>query len=308
MVLNYQSLRVRLRTELRDALELILLPGLAAVLPWRWCFFAFQQLARMRWLYRAPCEEALRQARSRGWAGADEAHWLWVRRLVTLVDHADHYLCLWRSDAWMRKHLQVEGAWPSAEQGVLLLTFHWGAGFWGLRHAAAQGLRPHALVASLESQAFQGRALLSWYARSRNANVARTLGSPTIDVARHLKKVIRALHDRHSLLGLVDVPADEAKASMGIELLGMQACVPRGLLRLAVDQQVPVVIYITGLNTRNGQRFLRIKPLGSYMSVEDLAARVFGELEKLIVEDAPAWHFWGIAERFFRPSVTVCEQ
>lgn len=297
----------RLRTELRDLLELVLLPGLAAILPWRWCFPVFKRLARLHWLYREPCETALQQARSRGWAGVDEAHWLWVRRLVTLVDHADHYLGLWRSDAWMQKHLQVEGRWPAPGQGVLLLTFHWGAGYWGLRHAAAQGLRPHALVASLESQAFQGRTVLSWYARSRNAHVARTLGSPTIDVVQHLKQVIRALRDKHSLLGVVDVPAEAAQASMSIELLGMQASVPRGLMRLAVDSQAPVVVYVTGLNTRTGRRFLRIKTLGVYTGATGLATRVFAELAQVIAEDAPAWHFWGIAERFFRSPAAVRE-
>jgi len=305
MVLNGTTMKLRWRTELRDALELVLLPGLAAILPWRWCFPVFKRLARLRCLYREPCEAALQQARSRGWAGVDEAHWLWERRLVTLVDHADHYLGLWRSDAWMPKHLRVEGVWPAPGHGVLLLTFHWGAGYWGLRHAAAQGLRPHALVASLASQAFQGRTVMSWYARSRNAHVARTLGSATIDVAQHLKQVIRALRDNHSLLGVVDVPADAAQASMPIELLGMQARVPRGLLRLAVDSQVPVVVYVTGLDTRSGRRFLRIKTLGIYTEVTDLATRVFGELAQLIAEDAPAWHFWGIAERFFRAPAAV---
>lgn len=300
MVLSYSSLSLRWRTELHDLLELVLLPGLAAILPWRWCFSIFKRLAHQRWLYREPCETALAQARGRGWAGADEAHWLWVRRLVTLVDHADHYLGLCRSDRWMQKHLQVEGAWPAPNQAALLLTFHWGAGYWGLRHAAAHGFRPHALVATLASNAYQGRTVMSWYARSRNANVARTLGSPTIDVARHLKQVIRALRDSHSLLGVVDVPSDEAKASMDIELLGMQARVPRALLRLAVDSQVPVVLYITGLNTRTGERFLRITPLGVYSTVEGLAEAAFGELAQAICEDPPAWHFWGIAERFFR--------
>lgn len=289
----------RLRTELRDLLELVLLPGLAAILPWRWCFPVFQRLARLRCLYREPCEAALLQARSRGWAGENEAHWIWVRRLVTLVDHADHYLGLWRSDAWMRKHLQVQGAWPTSGQGVLLLTFHWGAGYWGLRHAAAHGLRPHALVATLGSQAYRGRTVMSWYARSRNAHVARTLGSPTIDVAQQLKQVIKALRDKQALLGVVDVPADEAKASMSVEILGLQARVPRGLFRLAVDQKVPVLVYITGLDTRTGTRFLRIKPLGVHVTVEELAIQVFDELEQIIAEDAPAWHFWGIAERIF---------
>lgn len=291
----------RLRTEWRDVLELVLLPGLAALLPWTWCFALFKRLARWRWLYRAPCDEALRQARRRGWAGDDEAHWLWVRRLVTLVDHADHYLGLWRGNGWMQRHLQVQGAWPVPQQGVLLLTFHWGAGYWGLRHAAAQGLRPHALVASLDTHAYQGRTVMRWYARSRNAHVARVLGARTIDVALHLKQVIRALRDGHALLGVVDVPADAAKASMPIDLLGMKASVPRGLLRLAVDQQVPVVMYVTGLNTADGQRFLRIKPIGVASTVEALAASVYGELEQLIAQEAPAWHFWAIAERFFSP-------
>jgi len=291
----------RLRTEWRDLLELVVLPGLAAVLPWRWCFAVFKRLARWRWLYREPCEAALAQARSRGWAGANEAHWLWVRRLVTLVDHADHYLGLWRGDGWMRRHLKVQGVWPAPRQGVMLLTFHWGAGYWGLRHAAAHGLRPHALVASLDTQAYQGRTVMRWYARSRNAHVARTLGAPNIDVALHLKRVIKALRDDHALLGVVDVPADAAIASMPIELLGMKASVPRGLLRLAVDSQVPVVIYVTGLDTATGQRFLHIEPIGVPITVEALAARVYGELEQLIAQDAPAWHFWGISERFFRP-------
>jgi len=289
----------RLRTEWRDLLEVVLLPGLAAVLPWTWCFAIFKRLARWRWLYREPCEEALRQARNRGWAGENEAHWLWVRRLVTLVDHADHYLGLGRSDAWMEKHMTVQGHWPAPGQAVLLVTLHWGAGYWGLRHAAAHGLQPHALVATLGSHAYSGRTVLSWYAHARNANVARTLRASTIDIAQHLKHVIRALRDKQALLGVMDVPADEAKASMTIDLLGMKARVPRGLLRLAVDQQVPVVLYITGLDTETGQRFLQIKPLGVSASVEILGEQVFEELERLIAKDAPAWHFWGIADRFF---------
>lgn len=289
----------RLKTEGSDLLQLILLPGLAAVLPWRWCFPIFQRLARVSWLYREPCETALTQARQLGWVGTNEAHWLWVRRLVTLVDHADHYLGLWRSDTWMQRHLKVHGHWPKSERGLLLLTFHWGAGYWGLRHAAAHGMRPHALVATLTSQAYQGRTILNWYARSRNANVARTLGAPTIDVARQLKQVIRALRDNHCLLGVVDVPADEAKASINIQLLGMQAQIPSGLLRLAIDQQVPVVVYLTGLDVTTGERFLQIVSLGVQRTIDELATVAFAELNKAIAQDAPSWHFWGIAERFF---------
>ena len=295
-------MKQRLRTEARDLLELVLLPGLAAILPWSWCFALYRRMAHWQWLYRTPCNEALAQAKTRGWAGADEAQWIWHRRLVTLVDHADHYLGLTRSDAWMKRHLHVAGQWPTVGQTVLLTTFHWGAGYWGLRSAAAHGLRSHALVATLESPAYQGRTILTWYARARNANVARTLGAPTIDIVHRLKDVVRALRNHKALLGLIDIPSDDAKASITVDVLGLKASVPRGLLRLVVDHQVPVVLYITGLNTLDGSRFLHIQSLDTGNTVESLAAALFDELDRLIRSDAPAWHFWSIAERFFPAS------
>ena len=299
MGLRMVSLGVRFRTECRDLVELVLFPGLAAVLPWPWCFALFKRMARWTWLYREQCEAALTYARSLGWAGDDAKRWIGVRRLVTLVDHADHYLGLTRSDAWMDKYLSAHGKWPDADKAVLLTTFHWGAGYWGLRHAAAHGLRPHALVATLTSEAYAGRSVLGWYARQRNANVARTLGDETIDASKQLKRVVQALRNQRALLGVMDVPADAAAASMPVQLLGKTAYVPRGLLRLAVDQNVPVVLYVTGLDTANGNRFVGIELLGAYDSVDALADALFSRLNRLIAENPAAWHFWAIAERFF---------
>lgn len=291
----------RLRVELRDALELVLLPGLAAVLPWRWCFWLFQRLARWRWLYRESCEAALAQARARGWGGQDEGHWLWVRKLVTLVDHADHYLGLWRGHAWMQKHLQVQGAWP-APQALVLLTFHWGAGYWGLRHAARHGHHPHALMASLNNAAYAGRTVLNLYAKSRNRHVEKALGAIPFDVSVALKSVIKALRQGKQVLGVVDVPADSASGAIAVELLGMRAEVPRGLLRLVVELQLPAVVYITGLDVQTGQRFLRISPMVQGLSLDALSAMVFAQLQQVIAEDAPAWHFWAEAPRLFKPA------
>lgn len=297
----------RLRVELHDLLELVLLPGLAAVLPWPWCFSVFRRVARCEWLYRDACETALLQARKRGWGGEDERHWLWQRRLVTLVDHADHYLGLFRSDRWMGRYLQVQGSWPAVGHAAMLMTFHWGAGYWGLRHAAAHGLRPHALVASLNTASYQGRAVLSAYARARNANVAATLRAPVIDVARQLKQVLTALRQKELLLGVMDVPADDALASVGVQILGMSARVPSGLFRLVSEHQVPVTLYVTGIDTQTGMRSLHIRQVKTGMSMAALVANVFGDLECLIAQSAPSWHFWGISERFFVTPAMACK-
>ena len=289
----------RVRTELRDLLELVLLPGLAAVLPWPLCFRIFRRLARWDGLYRSACHGALAQARARGWA-VNEADWLLKRRLITLVDHADFYLGRTRGDAWMVRHLRTEGSWPAPKASGLLCTFHWGAGMWGLRHARAQGLSAHALVAALSGAHFKGRVVLHWYARARTAEVARALGCPTLDVSASLRPALRALRQNEQVLAAIDVPSDQVAASQSVDVLGMQMLVPKALLRLAVEQRIPVTLYLTGIDLDSGQRFVRIMPLGVRDDLASLMQEVFGVLDRAIQAEPAAWHFWGEAPRFFR--------
>lgn len=290
--------RARLHVEWRDLAELILLPGVPALLPWN---IGFRVLRRLAWWlqpYGETCRLAQEQAAARGWVG-DAAHWSLVRRLVTLVDHADLYLARTRSDAWMARHLDVEGKWPAPGQPGLLCTFHWGAGMWGLRHARAAGLTAHALVAPLEGAHFAGRRVLLAYARARTAEVAHSLGCPTLDTSASLRPVLQALRRGEQVLAAIDVPADQVSASQQVQLLGMPALVPRGLLRLAVDQQVPVTVYLTGIRAETGRRFLRIHQLGVHDNLEDLVKNVFQFLDAAIREDPPLWHFWSEADRVF---------
>ena len=125
------TMLARLRVEARDVLELLLLPGLAAVLPWRWSFALFRRMAGWPWLYRAQCMHALAQAQGAGMA-PDAARWLREYRLVILTDHADHYLARTRSDAWLRRHVRATGDWGVApgQAAVLYLDDRVIAGGW----------------------------------------------------------------------------------------------------------------------------------------------------------------------------------
>jgi len=288
----------RLRVEARDLFELVVLPGLAAFLPWRLAYRALRRLALVLDPYRDASAAALGQAQARGWVG-DAAHWLLVRKLVTLVDHADLYLAKTRSDAWLDRYVDVQGEWPAPGQAGLICTFHLGAGMWGLRHARASGLKAHAIVAPLEGQHFAGRRVMLAYARARTAEVARSLGCPTLDMSVSLRPVLQALRRGEQVVAAVDVPADQVSASEEISLLGAAARVPRGLLRLAVDQQLPVTVYLTGLQVESGRRFLHIHQLGVRNDLHQLIEEVFAFLDEAIRKDPPAWHFWGEADRVF---------
>lgn len=288
----------RIRTEARDLVEVVLLPGLAAVLPWRVCFWAFKWLSHRRFLYREPCERALAEASKRGWV-TDADAWLAARRLVTLADHADHYLTRTRSDAWMKRHLDVDGCWPSPNKASLQLTFHWGAGMWALRHARSSGLNAHMLVAAVNGDHFKGRTVLHHYIKARTKSIALALKRHTVDVSVSLRPVLRALRANEQVIAVIDVPADQVSASQPIDLLGMKARIPTALLRVAVEQGTPVNVFLTGIRMTDGQRFLRIKQLGVYDDLNTLIQDVFQVLENAITEDPVAWHFWSESERFF---------
>jgi len=293
---------VRLRNEARDLLELVLVPGLAALLPWKACFILFRWLCRYDWLYRDSCREALAQASQRGWVRGDSAMWLRHRRLVTLVDHADYYLARTRADRWMVHHLSVAGQWPDASRSAILCTFHWGAGMWALRHAAASGLRASALIAGHTREAFAGRAVRYHYYGARIRAVAAALGHEPIEVSRSPRQILQALRGGGQIIAAVDVPSDQVVASESIDFIGQRARVPRGLLRLAVESGISVTVFLTGIRMTDGQRILRIHRLGVRNDVEALMTEVFGYLERAIEEDGAAWHFWEVAPRFFEPA------
>jgi len=292
----------RLRNEARDLLELVLLPGLAALLPWSVCFRIFKWLCGRSFLYRDSCNEALAQASSRGWVRGDPAAWLRTRRLVTLIDHADFFLARTRSDRWMARHLSVRGEWPDPSEAAILCTFHWGAGMWGLRHAGARGLHAHALVAAHRRDVFPGRSVRYWYYGLRNRAVADALGQFPIEVSRSPRHIVEALRRGEQVVAAVDVASDQVAASEAIDFIGLRARVPRGLLRMAADLRVPVTVFLTGIRMSDGTRTLHIHRLGTRNDAASLIVDVFALLDEAVRLDAAAWHFWEIAPRFFAPA------
>lgn len=291
--------RKRARFELRDLVEVVLIPGLAALLPWPVTIRVFKRLAKVGWLYRHPSNKALVEARKRGWA-PDPDGWLWGRKMTTLVDHADHFLARTRSDSWMDRYLDVQGQWPQPGEAALLLTFHWGAGMWALRHAHRAGLTGHMLVAPLDGAHFAGRAVMHRYIKARTNSIALALKAPFFDVAHDMRALFKALKRNEQILAVIDVPADQVSVSQPLTVLGMQARVPTALLRLAVERSIPVYLYVTGVRMDSGRRFLRIRRAESNAGLEALVKDVFQELEAIVAENPSAWHFWSEAERFFR--------
>ena len=287
------------RLQLQDLLELFVLPGLAAVLPWRLCFALYRQLAQCKGLYRSATDAAWPWAKQ-NMPELVQQQWACERRLLTLVDHADCVLSCTRSARWAHRHVQVSGHWPAPDKPQVICTFHWGAGLWTLQSMRQAGLSVHALAASLEGSQFAGRPVLHCYARWRTAQVVKALGHPTIDVSASLRPVLQALKNNHSVLGVVDVPADNVEASVCVPLLGRSVQVPRGLLRLAAERQLPVTLFTAGLDFKTGRRNWVIHSLGVVTDAPALFDAVFGVLNQAIEASPSAWHLWAEMPRFLQ--------
>lgn len=293
------TVSARLRREARDLLELVLVPGLAAVLPWPLCYRLFRFLCRFDFLYRQECLDAARHAQALSWVREDLAQWIRTRRLVTLIDHADLYLSRTRTQRWMARHLAVSGEWPDPSQAGVLCTFHWGAGMWGLRHLRARGMAAHAIVAPQERENFPGQAIKFRYCRARVRAVAAALRTEPIEPSRSPRRIVETLRGGEQIVAAVDVPADQVAASEAISVAGIAARVPRGLLRIAADREIPVTVFLTGIRMTDGKRTLRIHRVGSRKDGEALMLEVFAYLEQAIEASSASWHFWSIAPRFF---------
>lgn len=289
----------RLRTEARDLVELVLVPGLAALLPWSWCYRLYTRLARWSWLYGMQCDEALLQARRYGGVGDDEAQWLMERRLVTLLDHADHYLYRTRSTAWMRRHMDVHGCWEPGGCAGLLWTFHWGMGMWALRNAREHGLQAPMVLAAPSGPDFVGRTVFGCYVRARMRSVELALGEPVIFVPGGMSGVREALAQGKQVIVVMDVPQDQVSVTRKTPLLGMPVSVPAVLPQLAVEQALPVTVFYMGIDLRTGRRKLHIAPLGVYSDAKALADVAFAHLDRLLRTSPAAWHLWAQAPRFF---------
>jgi hypothetical protein len=294
------------RRALREVVELMLLPGVALLLPWRLCFAFYRWLAGHDWLFRGETQAALAGAASEGFV-REPRDWARAYRLTRLVDHADLYLSRFRGRRWMRRYVEVRsGAWPVGGGPFLAITFHWGSGLWGLRHMRQSGRPAAVLVRDIPAETFAGRPVLGRYAAWRTRETAAAGGGGVIyATASSLARIRRRFRNGGNVVALLDVPPEDGQKYLECEFLGRRAAFPRGLIHLAVSEKMPVLVYAVSIDRESGKRILNIDDLGQAEDEEALLARLVARLEAMIRSDPPSWHHWpGVGAFFQRAGMT----
>ncbi len=276
-------------------------PLLAAALPWPAAFALLSRVARSDAAIFDAEAAAWAQAAALGGArlpessaDADETTWRRAWRLVQLVDHADLFLARTRSDRWLDRHVDVHGAWPVGG-AFLALTVHWGAGLWALRDLGRAGHRARFLARRLSDAEFAGDPWRRRYMTLRIDATERATRAPLITTGGATARIAASLARRTPIVALCDVPLPAARTKIDAPFRGRRLVMPRGLIALACEQEVPVVVFSAGLDRATGRRRLDIAPLERFRDPAAMAASLARRLDELLVRDSAAWHMWPYA-------------
>lgn len=288
-----------LRRELRLITGFVLLPGLAAVLPWRFCFPLFRRIARRPSLYREEAESALAQARQ--WVSVgDERDWLWRYRLGRLVDHAD----FWRSKLLSAKRqlaaVDAAQSWPPLDGAAVGVFFHWCPGLLAVLSLRQAGRRSAVLAGKFSPRSMGGSRLAYLYGRSRIGELERVSGRPLIYAPGTVKRALADLAEGHWVIGTPDVPPTETSLGVPVRLFERPAWFAEGLLLIARRAQVPIVIFTLALDLDTGRRELRVS--GPFDPQDpQLLQRIVDYWQALLQEKSWAFTLWPAMPAWFTP-------
>jgi len=282
---------------LRTLRETVILPALAAALPWKFGFRLLKWFAAGNDLYPELTEAACRGALTIS-PIADIVAWKRRYRLIRLVDHCDMFLLRTRTRKWIRKHADVEGAWP-ASGPFIAMTFHWGQGIWALADLYSVGAPVRLLAKKFDKREFTGDWVAYAYARCRNRTVELAAGAPIIYVGGAIRALRHALGAGHVVLAVYDLPPTEGHATLLTRVCGRLIELPSGLANLAAASGVPIVPFSLGVDCETGRRQLRIEQPFRPANAQEFADRLAESLTRLIRQDTAAWHLSSHAPYFF---------
>ena len=282
-----RSIGARSKAWQRQFAECVILPFLGASLPWPLAWRILQWLANGGRFFGVETARAQLVAVREGFAGDADAWAAW-HRLTRIVDQVDPALSWLRGDRWMDRHLIVDGD-PLPAGPCIFVGFHYGTGFWSLRHLKRNGHRVAFISAPVDADQCPGQPLRLAFMRWRMKRVEEAGGAPVIYVGGGRDRIQAALRGGISVLGMVDVP-QPSSSRVAVEFLGGKAWFPDGLLRVAATENVPLFAYLARLDPQTGARQLQLTrlPAKREQALRALAAM----LESAVCNESAAWHLW----------------
>jgi hypothetical protein len=285
--------RSRVGVEWRDFVELWLWPALVALLPYR-AGIAFARFVARTF---SPYDDAAREA-VRCWSSVlpdgDPRAFLAAYRFAKLIDHADLYWALTRSDRFLLERFATAPSVLATPPG-LVVSLHFGQGLWLMRWLREAGVRPRFVsVPSVRSGA--DSTMMFLYGRVRIRAVERLAGAPPIFLGGARRAIEDALASRETVYALVDVPVrDAASLPANGRVVDRPVRLPTGVLEAAWAARVPAAMMTSRIRS-DGRREVVVDVAGDAEALS--LQRLCDALTARLREAPGAWHLWNVWPAF----------
>lgn len=282
----------QLRTQVFEAWQFFILPGVAALLPWRlgWRWLKYWA-QRVDGPFDEPAQAATGIAPRYLEIGSAQKFAARVR-LLWLMDYCDLYLSItrWRR-SWRPWHVARRGAWP---QGAFIAAgFHHGTCHWVFKSLAEDGHDSMVISVRWTREQYRGYPLRYWYGRLRYWDMAR-LGRKPVAYRPGIRDLLaKTLADSAAVVGLIDLPPRMApRGQHPLRMLDLDLSLPEGVVAIAREAGVPIVPYWMEFDDDMYRRCFCVgEPIDA--SDTDAALSQLAVILDRQIRSAPAaWFFW----------------
>jgi lauroyl/myristoyl acyltransferase len=238
---------------------------------------------------------------------------------VIFCDDIDIFIYLFGFSKRFVRGIRIEGEEHLKEVlrngGGILLTAHFGGGFWILPFLKEKGVKAHFFSADIKKENYPSKKPLYFYHRLRNWVVKRASGGRILFKQDGKKSIIGVLEKGEWVIVLFDVPPFLVRENMEVSFLKKRALFPKGIISIAREMNSPVLPFFSFLDKGEQRRICFEKPI--YVADEEECVKRCVELiERRVIERPGHWHFWPIADQFFinndefvkSPTTRHCEE
>ncbi len=222
---------------------------------------------------------------------------------MIFCDEMDLFVYLLGFSRNVMKTMKIEGEDHLQEgvknnRGGILLSAHFGAGFWILPLLKDRGISAHFFSADIDRSDHPSGKALYYYRRLRIGAVKRATGERTLYKKAGRQELIQALNSGKWVIILFDVPPFLVKDVMETPFLGRRAIFPKGIVSIARETQTPILPFFAYLDGEKERRLVFEKPF--FVDEVDESVRTCVRLiEKNVIERPDHWHLWPVAHHFF---------
>jgi len=264
-------------------------------------------LSRLEYRYHPTRRESIRRGMAQFLKGVPcsrEGLDLATRRYFEVIfcDEMDLFIYLFGFSRRFIRGVKIEGEENLKEalrkRGGILLSAHFGGGFWILPFLKERGIPVHFFSADIQRRNYPTGKALYYYHRLRMGAVKKASGEKILYKKEGRQELTSALNGGKWVIVLFDVPPFLVRDVIEVPFLNQKAMFPKGIISIAKETHVPLLPFFSFLDGGKRRRIFFEKPF-FVDDVEEGVKTCVKLIEKEVVQRPDHWHLWPVAHQFF---------